>query len=235
MKLVWWIGWGIMFAAFIVLDSLRLAGIENDIMDYASTIIKFSAVVSCLVYVLIYRKENSLLVIAMSLTLLADTLLFWTNQLAWGVFVFCFAQMFHTFRLTKVKPIFLLGYGLAMLAVFVWLITNSIAAIYALAFIYGSILILNVFLAWKYRWVTFVGFLFFLACDINVALHFLSENGEASPGIAPIASFLVIIFYMPSQILLVNGKDEHDSEKPDEASDRRSRRKSQSRHQLSAV
>ncbi|MCL2085802.1 hypothetical protein FWH09_02630 [Candidatus Saccharibacteria bacterium] len=207
MRQIWWIGWGLAFAGFVILDSLRLAGVGNDVMDQVSSIIKFLSIASILLYALIYRRHNSLLVIAISLTLLADTMLFWTNQLEWGVFVFCFAQIFHTFRLVRVKSVFLLGYGLALLAVFVWLVTNNVEAIYALAFIYGSLLLLNVFLSWQYRWVTFLGFAFFLACDVNVGLSFLAGNGSLPYGVAPIAGFLVFIFYMPSQALLVSGND----------------------------
>jgi hypothetical protein len=50
----------------------------------------------------------------------------------------------------------------------------------------------------------FYGFVAFLCCDICVALRFLAMQGSLPDDIIPLVSYLVWVFYYPSQVLIAN-------------------------------
>ena len=85
--------------------------------------------------------------------------------------------------------------------------------IYAIATIYGIELICNIIISIKnYRQnkhsfpvrCAFYGFIAFFCCDLCVALRFLSLGGILPDAFLPLTSFLVWVFYYPSQVLIAN-------------------------------
>ncbi|MDR0887074.1 MAG: hypothetical protein LBM97_00015 [Candidatus Nomurabacteria bacterium] len=206
----WLVCWGILFAGFVVLDSLKLGGMINYWMDHAASFAKYGGIILCLVFAMLRRGKDPLLAIAIGLTLLADTLLFWTLQVEAGVLVFIVAQIFHTIRFSKTRSKSLWSTAVIYTLIIAYFLYNKIPLIYASAIIYGCELLLNVYLSGRVGGLSFVGFLLFLACDVNVGLGYLAMHGIIPFGIATITQFLVFIFYLPSQVCIVFGRNEID-------------------------
>jgi hypothetical protein len=152
----------------------------------------------------------------MFFTLLADTILMIVGARLLGVYVFCFAQMFHTLRLSKAPNTALMGYFVMLFLVFASGTLWGIPSLYVMSFAYAATLITNLRLAWRwykaaptniYAASCFFGFVLFLCCDVNVALAYLSQTGGIPSFIAPISSFLVFVFYYPSLILISNSSN----------------------------
>ena len=128
----------------------------------------------------------------------------------------CFAQFMHLTRLTKLSQSALGIYALAISVFFALTITQGLQPIIAIATIYGLELICNLVMSIKnYRAdrksfrarCAFYGFTCFICCDMCVALRFLTLN-NIIPAIAlPLTSFLVWVFYYPSQVLIANSSN----------------------------
>ena len=182
------------------------------------TLLKYSGIVLTLVYAIKKFPKDYLLQIALFFTLLADTILALGNfdLYFYGVFVFCFAQFFHFTRLVSInKPHtknFLIYFFIVTLTFLTGVFVAHIPTMYVICFIYGTTLLFNVFLA--YRWhhrihsvpatCACYGFLLFLLCDICVAFSYLSHTGVLVAFIGPVADYLDWLFYYPSQILISN-------------------------------
>jgi hypothetical protein len=132
----------------------------------------------------------------------------WVRADILGVYTFIFAQFFHTSRLAKTSPRFLLIYFFMVFLIFCFGIIQGIDPIYVTSFIYATGLITNLILSHKWYKMSpdnlharaaAYGFLLFVACDISVATSYLTIGP-----IHVIVSFLVWIFYYPSQILISN-------------------------------
>lgn len=181
-----------------------------------SSILKYTGLFLCVIYTYATCKKDTRLVLAMFLTFLADTILMLVGARLIGVYVFCFAQMFHTLRLSRAPSAALMGYFVMLFIVFASGILWGIPALYVVSFSYAATLLTNLRLSW--RWYRsdrmnpcaincLAGFLLFICCDINVALSYLSLTGGIPAFIAPISSFLVFVFYYPSQILISNSSN----------------------------
>jgi hypothetical protein len=205
----WLVIWIVIYASFLFLDIFS----PNFI---GTAIIKYTGLFLCVVYAHQKFRSDTLLILALFFTLLADTILVWTPHQTPGVFVFCFAQFFHVARLAKTHPKTLAGFFFLVFLIFIAGVSQGIHPIYVIAFIYAVTLILNIILAtsWWRRDRTnfharsaFYGFLLFLACDISVGLRFLALDNVLPAVILPVASYLVWLFYYPSQILLSNSSN----------------------------
>lgn len=208
----WVTVWCLIYGSFILLDVFfpRLV--------FYAALIKYIGIFLCLAYVWAKFGKDYRLVIAIGLTLLADTILIVLNAKVAGVFVFCFAQFFHTIRLSRKIDKNLLPYFLLIFGLFIFCLLQSIPTIYMISFIYASSLVMNVFLA--YRWYiedsdnlrashAFCGMVLFLLCDMCVAISFVgATQGLLPPFIVSITNVLIFIFYYPSQILICNSSTE---------------------------
>ncbi len=184
------------------------------------TVLKYIGIVLSYLYARRKFPKDYILQIALLFTLLADTILTFDQINIFGVLAFCFAQYFHLARFARVKPKFFVGWTLfvVLLLIFGWL--NSIPDMYVLAFIYGTSLIGNIILT--HRWwkkanserstnreivastCAFFGFILFFACDINVAISYLSVTKVLPLFLARYANFFAWLFYYPSQVLISN-------------------------------
>ena len=92
---------------------------------------------------------------------------------------------------------------------------HRIPLIYGAAFTYANTLFLNLLLArqWLKRNVpefrraaicNFIGFIFFICCDLTVLVSFFSRTHFLPSFLYAPANFICWLFYFPSQILLTN-------------------------------
>ncbi|MDR0397802.1 MAG: hypothetical protein LBH36_01295 [Candidatus Nomurabacteria bacterium] len=203
----WLAIWLLIYSGFILIDLFfpQLA--------LLSAALKYVGIFLCAIYAHVAHKRDTQLVIAMFLTLLADTVLMLVGAQIIGVYIFCFAQMFHTLRLSKAPNVALRGYFVMLFFVFACGTLWGFPALYVMSFTYAATLITNLILAWRwykaeptniYAVSSLLGFILFICCDINVALAYISQTGGIPAFIAPICNFLVFVFYYPSQVLISN-------------------------------
>ena len=122
----------------------------------------------------------------------------------------------HLMRQTKLEPK-ALGYYVSAISLLCALgIAFGLQPIYAIATVYGLLLICNLVTAAKNnrqnsrRFQTrcaLYGFIAFICCDICVALRFLILDGIMPAFYLPILSYLVWFFYYPSQVLIANSSN----------------------------
>ncbi|MCQ2571238.1 MAG: hypothetical protein MJ154_03255 [Candidatus Saccharibacteria bacterium] len=202
----WLIIWIAIYICFLSLDIF----FPN---FWGSALIKYVGIFLCIVYANQKYRDDYTLQLALLFTFLADTILVWTPFALAGVYVFCFAQFMHLIRLTKLPQVSLGIYTGAFSFFFAIAIANGLEPIYAIATVYALELLCNFVMSinnWRanskhFRTrCAFYGFMAFLCCDFCVALRFLALNGSLSPQILPTVSFLVWVFYYPSQVLVAN-------------------------------
>lgn len=204
----WLVTWLFIYVGFILLDLLF-----DDFVG--ETILKLTGIALCAVYAYQKFKKDSLLVIAMAFTMLADVILAVNNTAIIGVFTFCFAQFFHTARLQKTKPSFLAFYFAVVVIIFFVAVSLGIDPMYAISGIYAYGIFSNFYLA--IRWYSAgrstasicaaVGFFLFVCCDICVALSYLGLTGVLPFIFKRIGDFSSWVFYYPAQVLISNSSD----------------------------
>ena len=202
----WLIIWVTIYITFLCLDII----FPNFI---GSALIKYIGIFLCIAYANQKYHEDYNLQLALLFTFLADTILVWTPFALAGVYVFCFAQFMHLTRLTKLPYISLCIYAGGLSLFFALCIANGLEPIYAIATVYGLQLICNIIMSIK-LWrsnskhfrtrCAFYGFIAFFCCDLCVALRFMALDGALPITIIPTVSFLVWVFYYPSQVLIAN-------------------------------
>ncbi len=205
----WLIIWASIYISFLFLDLI----VPNFI---GTSVIKYAGIFLCVIYANKKYRKDYLLQLALLFTFLADTILVWTPFVVPGVFVFSFAQFMHLMRLTKLEPK-ALGYYVCAISLLCALgVAFGLEPIYAIATVYGLLLICNLVTAAKNnsknnrRFQTrcaFYGFIAFICCDACVALRFLILDGALPPFFLPILSYLVWFFYYPSQVLIANSSN----------------------------
>ncbi len=211
----WLTTWFIIYITFIMLDVLAPG-------FWGSALLKYAGIFLCVIYA--YRKyhDDNKLIIALFLTLLADTILVWTDFYTIGVFVFCFAQFMHFLRMTKMSKKTIGAFALIISLLTIYSAFCGYEIIYSLGTLYGLLLISNVVMASRrYRieqkdfkarcgW---YGFVLFIACDTCVALRYMMLHGIIPAEALPLIAFLVWIFYYPSQVLIANSSTRQESAK----------------------
>ena len=206
----WLVIWITIYASFLFFDIFSPGFI-------GSTLIKYIGIFLCLIYAYQKFRTDTLLILALLFTLLADTILIWTPFYVPGVYAFVFAQFFHMARFTKTHPKTLAGFFLLVFIVFISGVIQGIPPIYVIAFIYATTLLLNVALAisWYHHdrdnfraRCACLGFILFLACDTSVALQYLAlDHVIMSAIILPVVSYVIWLFYYPSQVLISNSSN----------------------------
>jgi hypothetical protein len=101
-----------------------------------------------------------------------------------------------------------------VISIFLYAVVIGVPPLYAMGAVYAISLLANVFFA--LRWLirdphnpraraAGIGFILFLLCDISVGIQYFSSIGTLLPAfLYPISTYLVWLFYYPSQILLSN-------------------------------
>ena len=202
----WAVIWMSIFACFLILD-IFFPGWPG------TSLIKYTGIFLCVIYAYTKYNDDTMLTLALLFTFMADTVLVWTNWLVAGVYIFCFAQFMHLLRLCKARLEYIFAWAAFVSVAFAAAVIQGCKPIYAIACIYGLILVSNLYFAtnhflrrkadFKAR-CAFYGFIAFFCCDFCVAMRFLSLDGQLPTSVLPIASFLVWIFYYPSQVLIAN-------------------------------
>lgn len=211
---IWFIIWFVIYIGFLTID-ITMPGF------FGATVLKYSGIALCFVYASTKFKNDSLMLIALGFTLLADTVLVIDSTSIIGVFVFCLAQFFHTARFRKTYPRFLAIYLFLVLLVFFIGVYFQLKPMYVLAFIYANALITNIVLAGKWYFkdhsivsgCAFFGFILFFCCDCCVATSYLSYTAVVPTAAYAIANYFAWFFYYPSQVLISNSSTLH-QEKP---------------------
>ncbi len=203
---IWLFIWIVIYVTFLLSDIF----FPN---FWGSAVIKYAGIFLCIVYAHQKYRDDYTLQLALLFTFLADTILVWTPFTLAGVYVFSFAQFMHLSRLTKLPNISLCIYACGISFFFALSIIFGLEPIYAIATVYGLELICNLVISAK-NWrqnskqfstrCAFYGFLAFICCDICVALRFVALDGVLPAFLIPTVSFLVWVFYYPSQVLIAN-------------------------------
>ena len=202
----WLIVWIFIYVGFLTLD-IFFPGY------WGSALLKYTGVFLCVVYAYKKYRNDTKLILALFLTLLADTVLVWTDMTVLGVFIFCFAQFMHFLRLTRLNKKHLGAFTLVISLLTIVSAFRGDEIIYSLAALYGGLLISNIAMsASRFREdrqnicarCAFYGFIAFLGCDLCVGLRYVMLDGDMPADILPIVAILVWAFYYPSQVLLAN-------------------------------
>ena len=202
----WLIVWIFIYVGFLTLD-IFFPGY------WGSALLKYTGVFLCVVYAYKKYRNDTKLILALFLTLLADTVLVWTDMTVLGVFIFCFAQFMHFLRLTRLNKKHLGAFTLVISLLTIVSAFRGDEIIYSLAALYGGLLISNIAMSTsRFREdrqnicarCAFYGFIAFLGCDLCVGLRYVMLDGAIPADILPIIAILVWAFYYPSQVLLAN-------------------------------
>lgn len=246
---VWLITWGSIFVSFVILDAffqthyqgrdvfyeLNLFGEKVDLEIIKNgtfigvTILKYAGVFLSFIYAKRKFPKDYILQIALLFTLLADTILAIDHISILGVLVFCLAQYFHNARFAKIQPKTFAAWTVFLILLLMFGSFYNIGTMYVLAIIYGSSLIGNIILTWRW-WrkalkfkkensdreivastCAFFGFILFILCDINVGISYLATTGVIFFEIARFANFFAWFFYYPSQVLISNSSADFSS------------------------
>lgn len=188
--------------AFLIIESLIYIGfIVLDILRLNSTYIKYIGIIMCLIYALYNRKKNRS--IAMAFTLLADLFLLVLNShYEIGLLCFIVVQMTYLYFLGNINKgyfnIFLLIRGFFIMAgILISLLYMKVTILNVLVIIYFFNLVFNAIQSYVCNQkMFFIGLLLFIFCDICVGIHNINAANN-------IATFLMWVFYLPSQVLIV--------------------------------
>ena len=211
----WLIIWILIYISFLLLDIFLP-------FFWGSALLKYIGIFLCIIYAHQKYTKDYALQLALLFTFLADTILVWTPYALAGIYVFCFAQFMHLTRLTKLSHSTLGFYALMLSLILSFVVVFGLKPIYAMATVYGIELTCNLIMSIKnYRSdkkdfrirCAYYGFIAFICCDICVALRFLAMDDTLPAAIIPLTSFLVWVFYYPSQVLIANSSIQ-DIQKP---------------------
>jgi hypothetical protein len=205
----WWLLWGSLVVSFMVLD-IFFKNLAN-----WSSLIKFTVILSCTIYVVIYyHKNDKLLAAAFMLNMAADVLLIFTPYLFMGVIMFCGVHVLHIARLApEMLTRFIIIYVFFITVTFVFTFIINSPLIYSLAIIYGFSMIAAFLVAIQWRCrnpvrsasnLAVIGYVLFFLCDVNVGLAFLATHGVLPGAVALVSNSLIWSFYAPSQVAMAN-------------------------------
>lgn len=154
------------------------------------------------------RRDQIILIIAMGLTLIADTFMVLLHMNIAGLLFFCMVQAVHNYRFTNYKrAITQIIMGAAMFAA---AYLAGVGLIFALGAAYAVFLLFSVtgsFMAYhKYpkpnSFMIVAGMLLFMGCDILVGLQYLQLDALSGPNVQEYIQRGIWLFYFPAQALL---------------------------------
>lgn len=206
----WFLIWITIFVGFIGLDIIAPG-------YWGSSLLKYAGIFLCVVYANQKYEKDYKLVLALFFTFLADTILVWTPYETAGVFVFCFAQLMHFMRLSKMNQKYLIYFMALISGLIIAAGIRHASILYSVATLYGLLLFSNLGLSiarfrknkadFRYRCAMY-GFFAFVGCDVCVGIRHLMLDGVVPAQFLPLIAFLVWVFYYPSQVLLANSSTE---------------------------
>ena len=227
---------GIILILYIIFLYLDFYNIKFFINSYY---IKYLCVLFCFLLCLRINKNSFtdifnhrdifLLQLAMLITVISDFCLVIFDFYILGVFLFSLVQITYSVRFSNKKPkTILIRFSIIFLCIVVLysvaiLFIAGINVLFPISLFYFICLLMSVssaIVVWKNNSYTFFskymivfGMILFLLCDICVALSnillLLPFTGYDLEGVQQISSFLIWVFYLPSQLLLSlsgNGK-----------------------------
>lgn len=196
--------------------------VSSDIGDYLtadwSNGIKLLSIVVCFMYLLMTYKpskssfDHALMIIVLGMTLFADTILLFSDQILMGLLLFVGVQLLYSFRITNIWSIthkyWYCYVAIALITGTVIFIQNEILLMGVVLF-YGVLFIVNLRLLLmiynqnlqKHRYFT-IGFVLFLICDINVLLFNILPSYDVLNSFHEFTRISMWFFYLPAQVLL---------------------------------
>ena len=204
----WLATWILIFVCFLTLEAFF-----PDFWGVST--LKVVGIALCVLYACQKFREDTLLIVALSFTFLADIILAINNVSVFGVIIFCCAQLSHVARLSGMRPkVFITGI-IMIVTVFVTLALIGADSMFAIAGVYGGLLFTNIILS--IRWFSTkksvasncaaIGFILFFMCDLCVGFSYLSNIGAIPPEFQRFANYLAWVFYYPSQVLISNSSN----------------------------
>lgn len=187
---------------FIISESfLYILFIVLDLLKINSSYIKYMGIILCFLFALTNHKQP--FVISTIFTLIADFfLLIIDKYYEVGVLNFIVVQITYLYFLGNIDKgyfnMFLYIRGLFIIAAMAILyFLHQLTLLNGLVAIYFINLVLNCIQAFVLKQKTLaLGLLLFVCCDVCVGLHNISSSYT-------IATFLMWVFYLPSQVLIV--------------------------------
>ena len=178
-------------------------------MHWDTDTLRFLLVTACVLMAFIQRGDRYLLV-AMVFTAVADAFLLLAGWHEAGVAVFIFAHIAYIRRANRSWK-WARFYLLVLLVPLVLLLLEQppllvLSALYGQTVLWATVETIRVWKAGRkprIRWVcAALGMVFFVGCDICVALYNLGAAGIDMPVLSDIAGQMIWFFYAPSQVLL---------------------------------
>ncbi|NLZ49791.1 MAG: hypothetical protein GX895_13625 [Clostridiales bacterium] len=218
----------ILIAIFLLYILFLILDLDNMYKSNISDKLKYISILLCFVLSLLIdeyglnHKDTLLLQLGLLFTTLADLFFLILDFCELGVITFCLVQIIYFMRYLSKNN----HYTVIKLITFIVITTiiyltlsifsKNIMFLFMVAFIYTITLIASVIRSIKSckekyfpspnRYMIVVGMMLFMLCDINVGLSYLASNSnfhctflnkyEAT------SSFLIWLFYLPSQVLL---------------------------------
>ena len=205
----WLILWLLIYLGFLVLEIITGKCL-------AVTILKYSGLVICFLYALIYARKDTFLILALVLTLVADGILAFDNVSEFGVMVFITVQLAHLLRLSIIRRTSpLIPILFAALVTVIGLIQKEIPLMFVLAMAYGVLIFTNIYEAWRW-WrldrstmarCAFFGFVLFFLCDLMVGISYITTTATLPHTVTIVTSYFAWLLYLPAQVLItLSGK-----------------------------
>ena len=181
----------LIYTSFIVLDSFHID----------STYVKYLGIILCLIYAIYNKKKYRRL--SMTFTLIADFFLLVINKhYELGLLSFIIVQICYLYFLGNIDNTYFTRFLIIRLSMFVvgtvlLIVSKNMSLLNELVLIYFSNLLTNAIQScFGSNKLLTLGLILFVCCDICVGLHNISATYT-------VASFLMWVFYLPSQVLIV--------------------------------
>lgn len=178
----------------------------------------------------IYKEDCFLLQTGLFFTLCADFCLLIKNNFICGILFFCGVQSIHIIRYSKSinskytkskisnkNRIIIKALIISLLVILILIIPSlNEKILFIIGIIYAALLLTSTFRGIKTinhsvypkrnAYLIGIGMILFLLCDTNVALNFILQNYQigslSTMNIKFLVSYLIWLFYIPSQLLL---------------------------------
>ncbi|MDO4940698.1 MAG: hypothetical protein Q4E33_03280 [Erysipelotrichaceae bacterium] len=189
---------------FIILETIIfLSFIIMDINNIDSSYLKYTGIILCFIYNIV--SKNVILSLALLFTLISDYFLLLTNNhILIGLLTFIIVQLLYMYFLStkNINNLYSIRIGLYLLLTIICIILKTNLET-ILALLYFSSLVMNTICSYQNKKLLIysIGLTLFIGCDINVGLHNIMNVGT----IYQIATIMMWIFYLPSQVLISIG------------------------------
>ncbi len=215
----------IIFTLYFSFLYVEFSNIEVNIKLY---MVKYICIILCFLICLLTEKnpfdslDSFLLKTGLFITMFADLFLTVFNYYVLGVILFSLVQIIYSIRyeIMKSSKTFLIIITIFLLLIFTYLtihlFTTKIDVLFIAVLFYSICIIISLIKAIKAyksnlypypnKHMIVCGMVLFLLCDINVALHNVTEvmllSGNLIDTLHNISAILIWLFYIPSQVLL---------------------------------